>query len=76
MKREERGRTPKRETGARGKGLSHSGADDDGVRFRWNEKQIVFTGGNKSQRVVGNARVNASERASERRVIARINRSG
>lgn len=60
----------KGEADARGKGLSHSGADDDGVRFRWNEKQIVFTGGNKSQRVVENVR------ASERRVIARINRSG
>jgi len=63
-------RRRKGEAGARGKGLSHSSADDDGVQFRWNEKQIVFTGGNKSQRVVENVR------ARERRVIARINRSG
>jgi len=66
MKREERGRTPKGRSGREREGLSHSGADDDGVRFRWNEKQIVFTGGNKSQRVVGNVSARADARECER----------
>ncbi|KAL6426761.1 hypothetical protein ACFW04_009239 [Cataglyphis niger] len=64
MKRDERGRMPKgRKRTREGRIYPILAPMMTGFRYRWNEKQIVFTGGNKSQRVVGK-NVRASERAS------------